>query len=516
MSTEILVNVGIEETRVARLENGHLVEIQTERKREKGLSGNIYKTRVARVLPGMQAAFLEAGLARTAFLYVGNILDPNRQLEVLDKIEEETEKEQSDEEVKEKEIAVPTHKKRTYPEISELINEGQSMLVQVTKEPLGTKGAQVTGYISIPGRFLVFLPESPHVGISKRIEDPTERERLRELVEKFHKGSGGFIVRTVAVGASAKNIKDDMDYLIKQWATIKKQGDKQKGPGLVFADLDIVSKILRDRVSDDVEKIIIDDLASYKKIQRFVQGFLPRFKKRIELYGDKSPLFERYGVEGELNRALSRKVWLKSGGYIVIDQSEALTAIDVNTGRFVGRKNLEETILQTNIEAAKEIAYQIRLRNIGGIIVLDFIDMEKESDRVRIYEMFCKECDKDPVKSNVYPVSELGLIQMTRKRTQESLHQQMTTHCSYCDGRGYLKSLQTISFEIIRECKKEVLSASDTSTIAVYCHSKVAEYLSDEQNLSLKVLEDEISKKINIKEDQNLHLEEYEIFTREE
>ena len=509
MATEILITKSLRESRVARIENGHLVELSIERVKDRGIVGNVYKGRVARVLPGMQAAFIEMGLARTGFLYVANILDPDAK-EIEEGFDEE---EPVPDDVEESDNRDRGSKS---PEISKLIHEGQTILVQVIKEPMGTKGARLSGYVSLPGRYLVYLPDTRHVGISRRIEGGDERDRLRQIIDKNRPTQGGFIIRTVAEGASEKNLKDDMDFLVKLWGSIKKGAEKQSVPSLVYSDMDLPLRILRDRVTDDVERIVIDDLTTYKQMTKFVQSYLPRFKKRIELHTDKMPLFELHGIEAEITRAIARKVWLKSGGYIIIDETEALTTIDVNTGRFVGRgRNLEDTILQTNLEAVKEIAYQIRLRNLGGIIVLDFIDMDRSQNRERIHQALMEELRRDPVKTNVLPISQLGLIEMTRKRTQESLRQKMTSPCSYCEGKGFVKSLHSVVFEILRGCQREANLSPETPSLAVYCHPNVAELFTDEERASLEELEKKLGRRVSIKTDPKLHLEEYEIFSRD-
>ncbi len=511
MGTEILINKGLRDVRVARLENGHLAELHLEHGKERGLVGNIYKGRVTRVLPGMQAAFVDIGLARTGFLYVNKILDPNRNLsDETSNFEEDDDPLSAD-----KDFDEDSSPETPAANISELIKEGEDILVQITKEPMGNKGARLTGYVSIPGRYLVYIPETNMIGISRRIEDPDERNRLRELVEKNKPKNGGIIVRTVAEGASDKNLKDDLDYLLKVWGSIKKNFEKQNKPGLVYADFDLALKIIRDRVSDDVDRIIVDDGELLKKLNKFIQSFLPRFKKRVELFQQPGGLFDHFGIESDINRAISKKVWLKSGGYIIIDETEAMTTIDVNTGRFVGKRNLEETIFQTNMEAVKEIAYQIRLRNIGGLIVLDFIDMEKENNRERIYTVLCEELSKDPVRTNVLPVSSFGLIEMTRKRSQESLRKKLTSSCKYCEGKGYVKSLRTIAYEILRECEREALQDSSAQGLAVYCHPSVSEFLTDEEKPAIDELEQKIKRRVTIKIDNNLHLEEYEIFSKD-
>lgn len=528
MVSEILINSSSRETRIARLENGQLAEIHIERKRERNLVGSIYRGRVTRVLPGMQAAFVEIGLERTAFLYVTHILDPNRNAEdLLGENEVGAEELEADDALeaegpakdptgpRERPDSIPRKPDRPQLDISKLIREGESVLVQILKEPMGTKGARLTGYISIPGRYLVYLPDSQHLGISRRIEDPAERDRLKSIVEKHRPNQGGFIVRTVAESATEKQIKDDLDYLIKLWGSIKRQAQKQTSPGLVHSDLDLTTRILRDRVTDDVERIVVDDLATFKHITKFIQNFLPRFKKRIELHSEPESLFDQYGLESELSRAIARKVWLKSGGYIVIDEAEALTAIDVNTGRFVGRRNLEDTILQTNLEAVKEIAYQIRLRNLGGIIVLDFIDMLKSQHNEKIYNALLEELKKDPVRTNVLPMSQLGLIEMTRKRTQESLRIQLTSGCQYCDGKGYLRSIETLAYQILRDCEKEARKNVQGNTIAIYCHPSLAEFFTETDRQAAETFENKTGKRLSIRTDPELHLEDYEIFSRE-
>ncbi len=513
MASELIINRSSRETRVAKLENGQLVEFSLERDRDQSIMGNIYKGRVSRVLPGMQAAFLDLGLARTAFLYVKNVLDPNRDPENLDEDEEPAPAASGAEEAEEEVLPAV----ESFVDISKLLKEGEYHMVQVIKEPMGTKGARLTGYVRVPGRYLVYIPEGRSVGISRRIEDQQERERLRDIVDKNMPSQGGFIIRTVAEGASAKNLKDDMEYLIKLWGSIKKAYEKEDGVGLIYSDLDLAGRTVRDRVTDDVDHIVVDDLASYKKMTKFIQSFLPRFKKRIELYSGKAPIFDNYAIEGEIARALNRKVWLKSGGFIIIDQTEALTAIDVNTGRFVGRsRHLEDTVLQTNLEAAKEIAYQIRLRNLGGIIILDFIDMDKSANRDQVYAAVQEELRKDPVKTQILPISELGLIQMTRKRTQESLLQRLTSQCEYCEGTGYLKSLVTIAYQILRECKKETaLNPAHSGVLTIYCHPDIAEFFAEDDRASVEEMEKELERRLVIKVDPNLHLEEYEIFTRD-
>jgi len=510
MPAQILINQSFREIRVARVENGELVEFFVERKKDMSVVGNIYKGRVTRVLPGMQAAFVEIGLPKAGFLYAGNVYDPAKSDDSDSNMNEESEELPTADT-----SSIETHQ-NLMKNISELVHEGESLIMQVIKEPLGTKGARLTGHLSIPGRFLVYLPNSKHLGVSRRIENSDERDRLKKIVTKNRPPQGGFIVRTVAEGAGEKHLKDDMEYLVRSWGNIKKAADKQKNPGLVYSDLDLATRIIRDRVSDDVERVMVDDMELYKRVTKFVQNVLPRFKKRIEIHDKQSHIFELFGIETEVNRALGRKVWLKSGGYIVIDEAEALTTIDVNSGRFVGSRNLEDTILQTNVEAVKEIAYQIRLRNLGGIIVLDFIDMQKSQARDRIYQSLLEEMVKDPVKTNVLPISELGLIEMTRKRTQESLRKKLLSPCSYCDGRGSVKSRETLAAQLIRDCIKESrLAGSSSGNLAVYCHPSLASYFSEDDREAVEYLEKETGLHLIVKADPNLHLEEYEIFDKD-
>lgn len=522
VSTLLLINRGPRETRIARLDQGELTEISIERDDEKSNVGHIYKGRVNRVVPGMQAAFVDIGLEKDGFLFAGNIFDPNtsktpREAPVIDPDNGDLSGAKKEGADSEDEGTGFSKMDRNLPDISKLIRQGEEIMVQVIKEPLGTKGARLSGFLSIPGRYVVYLPNSDHLGMSRRIENEMERARLKEIIEEHRPAQGGFIVRTVAEGASSKNIKDDLEYIIKLWGVIKKGSEKNKAPSLVYSDLDLASRILRDRVADDVEKILVDDLEVFKTLQKFSGNFLPRFKKKIEIHIDsKIGLFEQYGIETEINRSLHRKVWLKSGGYIVIDENEALTTVDVNSGKFVGGRNLEDTILQTNLEAVKEIAYQLRLRNIGGIIVIDFIDMDKAQNRERIFNAFSEEVKRDPVKTNVLPISPLGLIEMTRKRTKESLRKQLMEPCPSCEGEGLINSKETVIGQIVRSCINESRGSSKNSLgLMLYCHPKIAAYLAEEARDAILAIEEATQKKISVKIDPNLDQNEYEIFAKD-
>ena len=527
MTSEILISRSIGETRVARLENGELTEFLVERENVKSLLGGIYKGRVARVLPGMQAAFIELGLAKTGFLYVDLVVDPNAKREpeieevVLDP-EDTASQDHSLEEghdagMEEEPTHAVVHERRKSPSrpIQELLREGQEILVQITKEPMGTKGPRLTGYVSLPGRYLVYLPDSNTVGVSRRIEDAGERGRLKEIVERIRPPKGGVIVRTVAEDATEKNLKDDLEYILKVWSNLKRAFEKQKTIGLLWQDFDLALRIVRDRVTDDVEKILVDDPDLFKQMTKFIQLFSSKLKKRLELFTGNLPLFETFGVETEVNRAIARKVWLKSGGYILIDETEALTSIDVNTGRFVGKRNLEETLLLTNLEALKEIAYQIRLRNLGGIIVVDFIDMERPEHRDQVFVSFTEELKKDPVKTQVYPISALGLIELTRKRTRESLSKTLTGPCPICDGWGQVESKETFAYRLFRACEKEAKLAAPGQTLVVYLPPDLATFITESLKGYLEDLEKRISRSLAIRVDEHLSAREFEVYAHD-
>ncbi len=375
MASELVINVTAHETRISLIEKGTIAELYIERTREKGIVGNIYKGRVVRVLPGMQAAFVDIGLEKAAFLYVADVFDA---IEEYENLLDDGKKDRPDDDGSHPEYKI------LHP-IEDLLQEGQELLVQVSKEPIGTKGARITSHISLPGRHVVYMPTVDHVGISRRIEEEEERERLREIVDRVRQPGCGFIVRTASEGKTEEDLRADMQYLATIWAEIVKKKEKAAAPCLIHADLDVVQKVVRDIVTDDVTRIVVDSKPDQERIIQFISTFMPKMKSSVDLYDDEEPIFDHYGLEVEISRALGRKVWLKSGGYIIIEQTEALTAIDVNTGRFVGKHNLEDTILKTNLEAVKEIAYQLRLRNIGGIIIIDFIDMEKEANREKVY-----------------------------------------------------------------------------------------------------------------------------------
>jgi ribonuclease G len=498
MSSEIIVNAGREETRVALLENSLVTEIFIDRKKDRGIAGNVYKGRIMKVLPGMQAAFIDIGLEKSAFLYVGDVFDSSSEYTPL--MEDEG-----------LELEIEPKRKRAHAnQIEDLLQEGQEILVQVSKEPISTKGARVTTYISIPGRYLVMMPGVNHIGVSRRIENGEERKRLREIVSRLRKPNTGYIIRTASQGRSEDDFVADIEFLSRLWDNVQKKKERASAPALLHNELDLVFRIIRDVFTRDVDKMVIDSSDEYQRVREFVDSYIPQLSRRVKPYDGDDPIFDHYGVEIEISRALGRKVWLKSGGYIIVDQTEALAAIDVNTGRYVGKRTLEDTILKTNLEAVREIAYQLRLRNIGGIIILDFIDMEREDNRRKVYSALQEALSNDKAKTTISHISPIGLIEMTRKRIRESLGRTLCEPCPYCDGRGYIKSSRTVCYEVLRELRRAFTSAEEKKAL-VTVNSMVADMLYDEERQGVEELEKEFQKKIVIKADPNLHQEQYEV-----
>lgn len=527
MASEILINVRPNETRVAVVENNSVVDLSVEPTRRKGLAGSVYRGRVLRILPGMQAAFVDIGLERAAFLYVGDVREDasttdsyfydDEEKPPLPTIEEDIPPvEMGDPSVTSTATGVnapaaQAQEPSSVAQIQDLLTEGQNILVQVAKDPLGTKGARITTHISLPGRYVVYMPTVNHLGISRRIEDADERERLREIVEKYRPSKGGFIVRTACEGASEEEIKADIRYLSLLYQEISRGYEKKKNVGLVHNELDVELRALRDLLNEEVERVVVDDEQAFKKIQKFVSQFLPKLRNRVTLHEENTPLFDQYEIDLEVSRSLGRKVWLKSGGYIIIDEAEALVVIDVNTGRYVGKKDLEDTILKTNLEAVKEIAHQLRIRNCGGIIIIDFIDMERENNKEKVLLALKDELKKDRAKTSVSSMSALGLVEMTRKRTRPSLVKVMCHPCSYCDGKGYIKSKSTIANEIFKEIERLAASRQYASTV-VHCHPEVADWIYDEESEMLEYLEKKLSIRAIFKVESHFHLEQYEIY----
>ncbi len=524
MANELIVNVTGDETRVAYLENGVLSEIFVERSKEIGIVGNIYKGKVQRVLPGMNASFVEIGHDKAAFLYVTDFSEEIRDVEEDDESEEISLSEPL-EDLSEQELAVAENAegeeadkpllKRSYrwggrAPIQHLLKPGQEILVQVTRAPLGTKGARITSHISLPGRYLVYMPTWGKLGVSKKIESFDERRRLRQILRSIKPEQGGFIVRTAAEGATQEQLEQDVQFLAKLWQDILRKKDEEKAPALVQAELDTVLRTLRDLYGVGIDKVVVDDARAFEKIRNFTNHLMPELGEQVSLYSEAIPIFDRFGIESELNRALGKKVWLKSGGYLIIEQTEALSTIDVNTGRFVGKKSLEETILKNNLEAVAEIAYQLRIRNMGGIIILDFIDMERRSNRNAVYNALVEALKSDRSKTTITKISDLGLIEMTRKRARDSLARVLCDACPYCEGKGYIKSPMTIVYEIFRQIWRESTYFGDKKVV-LNVHPKVFALLLNGERVELEAIETKINKRIEVQAKENYHLEQFDL-----
>jgi ribonuclease G len=502
-NTLLLINADGPETRVALVEEGLLGELYIERKQERGIAGNIYKGRVERVLPGMQAAFVNIGLEKSAYLHVSDVRGTPDDLKRLVSSGDSSNRENGEEDE-------PEPQGGGGARIEDLLKEGQDIVVQVTKEPISTKGARVTRYISLPGRHLVFMPTVEHVGISRRISSDKERRRLREIIDQMRPQGTGFIVRTVAENVPDKDLKADMDFLIKLWNNVVQRTETGRCPSLIYNDLDLLLRTVRDMFTPDVDKLIIDSRPEYDRIKKFIAAFMPDFAGQIELYTSSEPIFDGYGIEIEIDRALERKVWLKSGGYLIVDEMEALTAIDVNTGRFVGKRNLEDTITQTNLEAAREVAEQLRIRSIGGMIVVDFIDMDRPSNRNKVTRSFNDFLRRDRAKAAVTRISELGLIEMTRKRTRESLLHHLTEPCQHCEGKGYTKSRRTIAYGLLRDLRRQG-NLIEGDTVQVEVHPDVAQILAGPDHIYLEEIEKRLQKRIIVRARASFELEDFEI-----
>ncbi len=507
MSSEILINSTSYEIRIALVENGQLAEFHIQRPTEKGLVGNIYRGRVVRVLPGMQAAFVDIGLERTGFLYVDDVYVSNDELDSrMLKGSDPCGKLKFDATIPDLEIT-----RAPDTSIESLLKEGQEITVQVGKDPIGTKGARLTCHITLPCRNLVFMPLTDHIGISRKIQNEEVRETLKERIKTLRPAGTGFIVRTVAENATAEELEADMEFLLLLWDEIQDISKQTTTiPAMIYKDLDITFRSVRDLFTDEVSSLILDDQKTYEKLLRFVQTFAPKLQKRISYYDGEAPLFETRGIDIEINRALEKKVWFRSGGYIIIETTEALSVIDVNTGRFVGKNDLEETIFKTNMEAVKEIAYQLRLRNIGGIIIIDFIDMEDAGHREELFNSFKEAVKKDKSRINILKLSEFGLVQMTRKRNCENLNQMMCEPCHYCAGEGVLKSRRTICYEIFRKISRKVKSYRG-SGITLTVHPRVADMLLKEEETVTNALEQKLGKRLTIVPSKKFHIEKYEI-----
>src|SRR5437016_3009381 len=514
MLKEMIVSSNGHETMVAILEDDQVAEVFVERERHRGTVGNVYKGRVSKVLPGMQSSFIDIGLERDGFLYVADVVDTIDEFDKLSSDDEEEgggngggaprgrpERDRQD---------------RPQQKIEELLKEGQEIVVQVVKEPLGTKGARLTSHVTMPGRFLVFMPTVDHVGVSRKIESREERARLRGIVREFresHGFTGGVIIRTAAAGRPREDIVSDLEAFHAIWTDIRQKMESSRAPAVVYTEQNLVGKLLRDLLTDEFQAIRIDNQQDHQRVLELVERILPTLVPRVKLYSKPFPIFEEYGVQAEIDKALKSKVWLKSGGSIVINQTEALVAIDVNTGRYVGKKSsgrLEDTIVKTNLEAVKEIVRQIRLRDLGGIIVLDLIDMEEKKNRQRVFQEVEKELRKDRSPSKALQVSDFGLVIVTRKRVKQSLERQLTEPCPYCSGSGSIKSSATICFEILTEMKK-ISSDLDGQGVLLRVNPDIARALKEEESAVLRELQQVLGRPVTIRPDAHLHHEQFDV-----
>jgi Rne/Rng family ribonuclease len=553
MNKEMIISSGDHDTRVAILEEDQVVEIFIERERQRGVVGNIYKGRVSKVLPGMQSSFVDIGLERDAFLYVTEVVDT---VEEFDRLESGDEDETpvlaaapeialgeadaaADASVADAANGRPPERRtvsrdpapgpgtgsppgrghsrddRPQAKIEDLLKEGQEVLVQVVKEPLGTKGARLTSHVTMPGRFLVFMPTVDHVGVSRKIESREERARLRGIVRDFrdeHGFTGGVIIRTAAGGRPKDDIVSDLAYFHQVWTEIRQRMEARRPPAVLFQEQSLVTKLLRDLLTEDYTAIRLDNEQEHRRVVTLLERIMPTLLPRVKLYTKEFPIFDEYGVQAEIDKALRSKVWLKSGGYLVINQTEALVAIDVNTGRYVGKRTgrLEDTIVKTNLEAVKEIVRQIRLRDLGGIIVLDLIDMEEKKNRQKVFQEVEKELRKDRSPSKPLQVSDFGLVIITRKRVKQSIERQLTDPCPYCSGTGSIKSASTICYEILTEMKK-IGTELEGQGVILRVNPDIARALKEEESALLRDLQQTLGKPVTIKPDTHLHHEQFDV-----
>jgi ribonuclease G len=536
MTKEMIISSSAHETRVAILEDDQVAEIFIERERQRGVVGNLYKGRVSKVLPGMQSAFVDLGLERDGFLYVSDVVATFEEFDRLDTDDEPakgrpgpaeagvTSGRESGSRVTDS-GSIPrvesgngrsARDRGPEPKIEELLKEGQEIIVQVAKEPLGTKGARLTSHATMPGRFLVFMPTVDHVGVSRKIESRDERQRLRAIVREFreqHGFTGGVIIRTAASGRPKEDIVSDLSYFHKVWTEIRQKAETSRAPAVVYREQSLVAKLLRDLLTEDFTAIRIDNEQEHRRVIELIERIMPSLAPKVRLYDKEYPIFEEYGVQAEIDRALRSKVWLKSGGSIVINQTEALVAIDVNTGRYVGKKTagrLEDTILKTNLEAVKEIVRQIRLRDLGGIIVLDFIDMEEKKNRQKVFQTVEQELRKDRAPSKALQVSDFGLVIITRKRVKQSLERVLTEPCPYCSGSAVIKSSSTICYEILAEVKK-ISADLDGQSLVLRVNPDIARALREEERAVFKDLKQSLGREIAVRPDTQMHHEQFDL-----
>ena len=511
MASEIIINSNPREIRVALVENNQLAEIFIEHKAKKGIVGNIYKGVVTKILPGMQVAFVDIGLEKAGFLYVGDI-------DVIDLVEFESDDDNSEgmNLGNDEDSAVESKPSRMTGRgipIQDLLKEGQEIVVQAAKNPLGTKGARITSFITLAGRHIVYMPTINQISVSRRIEDEAEKERLKNLVAEIGRPDEGYIVRTAGLGRHKDDFVPDVDFLHKLWDNLNGRSDSQEAPCLLYEDLNLIFRSIRDLFNEDVQRLVVDSKIDYEKCIEFCANYLPHLVDKIELYKEPVPIFDYYGIEIEINRALGRKIWLKSGGFITIDHTEALVSIDVNTGKFVGHTDPEETILKTNLEALKEVVYQLRLRNIGGIIIVDFIDMAKEESKEIVWNALTQELKFDRSRTNILKISELGLVEMTRKRVRGSLSQTLCDSCPYCDGKGHIKSPTTVCYEIIRALQRLVTNNLTHKNITIEVSPPVYALLFEEETSYLDDIEKSYNIEVNVQVNHKLHQEKYTITT---
>src|SRR4051794_24123899 len=512
MTKEMIISSNGHETMVAILEDDLVAEVFVERERHRGVVGNVYKGRVSKVLPGMQSSFIDLGLERDGFLYVADVIDT---LDEFDKLSGDDDEEG----------AAPVgggkgrerdRQDRPQQKIEDLLKEGQEIIVQVVKEPLGTKGARLTSHVTMPGRFLVFMPTVDHIGVSRKIESREERARLRGIVREFreaHGFTGGVIIRTAAGSRPKEDILGDLDAFHKIWTEMRQRNESSRAPAVLFQEQSIVARLLRDLLTEDFQAIRIDNAQEYQRVIELIERIMPSLAPKVKLYSKPYPIFDEYGVQAEIDKALKSKVYLKSGGSIVINQTEALVAIDVNTGRFVGKKTsgrLEDTIVKTNLEAVKEIVRQVRLRDLGGIIVLDLIDMDDKKNRQKVYQAVEQELRKDRSPSKALQVSDFGLVIITRKRVKQSLERVLTEPCPYCAGTGVIKSSSTICYEILNEVKK-VGPDINGHRLVLRVNPDIARALKEEESAVLKDLRQSIGKDVTVKADVQLHHEQFDV-----
>ncbi len=506
MQNEILINAGPGETRVAILEKGQFAELHIERADARSRVSSVIRGRVTRVLPGMQAAFVDIGLEKAAFLYAGDYLG-DVELAGIEDPDEAGER--------------PRRGRgrdgngRPPPKIETMLREGQEILVQVAKEPIGTKGARITSHVSIAGRHLVLTPWSQRVGVSRRIDSDRERRRLREIVERLRPRDLGFIIRTAGEGIREADLEADLRYLTSTWDDIQLRRDEGRAPCTLHMEPSLPLRVIRDFATSETRRIVVDSPETHQEMKAFSERFVAEPRPRLEHYQGREPIFDHFGIEGQIDASIGRKVWLKSGGSLIIDQSEALTAFDVNTGRYVGKRDLEETVLKTNLEAVREIVGQLRLRNIGGLIIIDFIDMESAENREKVYRALQEAVRHDKARTNVLKISELGLVEMTRKRTRENLVQMLCEPCAHCEGRGYLLSSETVAYKVLREIRKD-LPRFCGRRIALSVNRRVAERLLGPDQGELHSLEQGLGREVEIRARADLHQEQFELVALDE